>query len=310
MVYNRAVEEVEKILQHGKLTEEQLKELQRNFAQGVMINPPGKGGQKTKPAPILEEKQALHGAGPVQTIGAPEAAPVFKSADDTVSISDSMMTDSTPSKRRRAVDEWSIITLYNDVKHFEQQKVYRDRVADEKMRTRKELQRQIEARRAEKEASKIAERNAAQEQQVKYEQWKVDRQRQEQLRQAKILAERDKEAKELQRMQERKKAQADQDLREQQAMLDDFQRQLAEEKAQKDRQIHAKQAAYQQMLADNANVLERKRLAKEAEREENLRLFQLQIVKYSSWHYVLYLLLLLNSLFYSLSYCTEPEGFY
>mmetsp|Transcript_31867 Transcript_31867/g.76057 ORF Transcript_31867/g.76057 Transcript_31867/m.76057 type:complete len:549 (-) Transcript_31867:62-1708(-) len=286
LVYNRAVEEVDKILQNGKLTEQQLVELQKNFAKGVMINPPMRRGQapskatmKPAPPPIAEDTQVLHGTGQVQDIRPPGTATAAKppAMDDSVSVADSMMTESSPSKRRRAVDEWSIITLYNDVKHYEEQKVHKDRAEHDKKQTRQELQQQMEAKKQEKEARKRADRQAAQEQQAKYEQWKAERQRQDQVRQAKILAERDQEAKELQRMQDRKKLQADRDLKEQQKMLDEFQRQINEEKAAKERQLVQKQAQYQQMLVENAKVLERKRLAKEAEREENIRLFQLQV---------------------------------
>ena len=38
-VYARAVEEVERILQHGKLQEKHLKELQQRFANGIGIEP-------------------------------------------------------------------------------------------------------------------------------------------------------------------------------------------------------------------------------------------------------------------------------
>jgi len=287
LVYNRAVTEVDKILQNGRLTEQQLVELQQNFAKGVMIEPPQRRGpSKHKNSTAAPPTQDIKGTVPIHHAGGgqgdaerpEEAPPASKSVmNDAASVADSTATENSPSKRRRAVDEWSIITLYNDVKHYDEQKNLKDRQAHDKMKTRQELQQQMEARKLEKEARKQAEQKAAQEQQSKYEQWKAERQRQEQLRQAKILAERDKEAQELQRLADLKKARAEQDLREQQAMLDGFQKQIQEEKDAKDRALMEKQKQYQQMLIENSKVLERKRLAKEQEREENLRLFQLQI---------------------------------
>ena len=60
-------------------------------------------------------------------------------------------------------------------------------------------------------------------------------------------------------------------------MLAEFARQIDEEKKAKERETHAKAAAYQQMLKDNAKELERKKAIKEAERQENQRLFEMQI---------------------------------
>jgi hypothetical protein len=62
-----------------------------------------------------------------------------------------------------------------------------------------------------------------------------------------------------------------------QAMLAEFARQIDEEKKAKEREIHAKAAAYQQMLKENAKELERKKAIKDVERQENQRLFELQI---------------------------------
>ena len=60
-------------------------------------------------------------------------------------------------------------------------------------------------------------------------------------------------------------------------MLAEFSRQIAEEKSAKEIEQQVKAAAYQEMLKGNAKVLERKKELKEADRQENLRLFQLQI---------------------------------
>lgn len=60
-------------------------------------------------------------------------------------------------------------------------------------------------------------------------------------------------------------------------MLAEFARQIEEEKRAKDLEMQSKVAAYQEMLKGNAKELERKKAIKEAERQENLRLFELQI---------------------------------
>ena len=60
-------------------------------------------------------------------------------------------------------------------------------------------------------------------------------------------------------------------------MLAEFARQIEEEKRAKELEMQSKVAAYQEMLKGNAKELERKKAIKEADRQENLRLFELQI---------------------------------
>ena len=62
-----------------------------------------------------------------------------------------------------------------------------------------------------------------------------------------------------------------------QAMLAEFARQIDDEKKAKERELHARAAAYQQMLKENAKELERKKAIKDVERQENQRLFELQV---------------------------------
>jgi len=60
-------------------------------------------------------------------------------------------------------------------------------------------------------------------------------------------------------------------------MLSEFARQIDAEKKAKDLETTAKVAAYQEMLKGNAIEQERKKEIKEEERQENIRLFELQI---------------------------------
>lgn len=46
----------------------------------------------------------------------------------------------SPKKAKKHVDEWSVLTLYNDVSHFEEQKAIKTKAAQEKAKTRQMLQ--------------------------------------------------------------------------------------------------------------------------------------------------------------------------
>lgn len=46
----------------------------------------------------------------------------------------------SPKKAKKHVDEWSVLTLYNDVSHFEEQKAIKMKEAQEKAKTRQTLQ--------------------------------------------------------------------------------------------------------------------------------------------------------------------------
>ena len=309
VVYNHAVMEVEKILAHNtRLTEHQLQELQRNFAKGVMINVPNrnihvvgpassKKSYSAKAAKTLAMSRSIGSQGAtsslqldpgesvvppksqeVQTEGvdAHRASPTHTVADSVAETTTSNV-DGGQSKRQRRVDEWSILVLHSDVKHLEEQKVMKEKLAIEKKKTREELQRQMLRKEELKKQKKQEVLEMARMQEEKYLQWKAEQERVFQMKQAKILAEKEYEAKELQRVQKVKQVQAEKDFKEQQAMLAEFQRQIDEEKKAKEMEMQAKAAAYQEMLKGNAKELERKKALKEAERADNQRLFELQI---------------------------------
>ena len=314
VVYNQAVLEVEKILAHNtRLTEEQLQQLQRNFAAGVMINaptrnihtgaqrksrfggkdpkdlrmsmshggsvsvPPGATASMQNPqsrAAMAPQSQGMQTEQrPAHQVRAHSPDPAI--AESTVQTADTV--DGSPSKRRPAVDEWSILVLHNDVKHLEEQKKLRELQAIQKKETRVELQKQMAYKEEQKKLLKNEVYTDARRNEEAYAKWKAQEARTLQMKQARILAEKEYEAKELARVQKAKQAQAEKDYKEQQAMINEFQRQIEAEKKAKELEQKAKAEAYQEMLRGNASVLERKKQLQDAEKAENDRLFRLQM---------------------------------
>lgn len=96
-VYARAVEEVERILQTGKLQEKHLKELQQRFASGMGISE----GGKVVPRPPTTQQQQL---GTAQSKGSDDGAIGHRNAvgdTDEASATDGMFTaNGSPSKRQ------------------------------------------------------------------------------------------------------------------------------------------------------------------------------------------------------------------
>jgi len=149
-IYLKAVEEVEKILTHGRLTDKQLKELQRKFS-------------------------AMDGIPEAETVSKhadPNSYPRRTEMDEDSSYRPqpppTASTQTSPSKRRKQIDEWSVMTLYNDVKHYEEQKKMKEKVKNEQQRTREELAAQIEERKRQKAQAKEQERRVAEDQRKKY----------------------------------------------------------------------------------------------------------------------------------------------
>jgi len=304
IVYNHAVMEVEKILAHNtRLTEQQLQDLQRNFAAGVQINAPNRNihvptkktsySAKAAKGLAMSRSRASDFADTAQATGPASYEPpgvsqgmqterremtAHSPVDTTAdSVHPDESDDGGNSKRQRRVDEWTLLVLHNDVQHLEGQKQLKAKELVEKKKTGEELRRQMLLKEEEKKKKKLEVVEIAQMQQADYMKWKAEQERAAQMKQARILAEKEHEAKELARVQKTKQIQAEKDFKEQQAMLAEFARQIEEEKKAKERESHAKAAAYQQMLKDNAKELDRKKAIKEAERQENQRLFEMQI---------------------------------
>lgn len=152
VVYQRAVEEVDQILRDGKMTEKQMRDLQKKFADTFteptafggtpsagLTAQPSSGGLQPRPpdAPRPE------GQGPTSQANRGPGAPSMPG------------TAGSPSKRRRHVDEWSVIVLQKDAEHLQKDRQDKQKLAAKKVDTRNELNEQIEVRRKAKEAFKV-----------------------------------------------------------------------------------------------------------------------------------------------------------
>jgi len=247
VVYNHAVMEVEKILAHNtRLTEQQLQELQRNFASGVMISEPNRNihvaskrsNYNAKAAKSLAVSRSLGGE---QREKSASAVDMLKATDAKQSqgmqterhdelhsqshtLADSvaepnMSIEGAQSKRQRRVDEWSILVLHSDVKHLEDQKKLKEKQFIDKKKTREELQRQMLTNVEAKKKQKAEVVEIAKMQEASYMQWKSEQERVVQMKQAKIMVEKEYEAKELARVQKMKQADAEKNFKEQQVLF-------------------------------------------------------------------------------------------
>eukprot|EP00960_Hanusia_phi_P048217 758822-Hanusia_phi.AAC.2 len=142
------------------------------------------------------------------------------------------------------------MTLYNDVKHYEEQKKMKEKVKNEQQRTREELAAQIEERKRQKAQAKEQERRVAEDQRKKYEEWQQEMKKVENEKLQKLLEERKKGAVELKMAQERKKMQAERQMKEEAAIIQQFQQeraliQIEEDKRIKERATIEKKAQYE-----------------------------------------------------------------
>mmetsp|Transcript_84174 Transcript_84174/g.136431 ORF Transcript_84174/g.136431 Transcript_84174/m.136431 type:complete len:518 (-) Transcript_84174:175-1728(-) len=275
-VYARAVEEVERILQHGKLQEKHLKELQQRFASGLGISE-GKVGQTSKGALTMHSNM-----GPAQIISDDGAIERHNAAGGTAeedaSTMDGMSTaNGSPSKRQRKVDEWSVMTLYNDVRHYEEQKQLKDKKLQEKAKTRDELLEQMNLRQRLKDDQRASERRAADDQKKRYDAWQQEKDVLQQRKLVKMAEDRSKAAQVRASVENNKRNAADVRLKEEQRTLDAFHEQMEKDKRDKLRQMGEKKQQYEAVLLENAKDLDRKRMIKEKEKEEDARLFQVQL---------------------------------
>ena len=190
----------------------------------------------------------------------------------------SIVTDcSEMCRRQRKVDEWSVMTLYNDVRHYEEQKQLKDKKLQEKAKTREELLSQMNFRQRQKEEAKEAERMAAEEQQERYKAWQQEKETLHQRKLVKMAEEREKAAQVRAMTVQQKKAAAETRLREEQRTLEAFKEQMEQDRLDKQRQAEERKQQYDAVMQENAKDLERKRMLKEKEREDDARLFKVQV---------------------------------
>ncbi len=269
-IYALALQEVTKILSNGKLTEQKLRELQRNFANGV--------AQDSISREIVANITAADtDTADMASNGLAQIAESDTAVHNPKAMSMAREGSKMTSKGKAKLDEWSVLTLYDDVKHLEEvNELKQKRVAD-KARTREELQVQIDKRRREKEAARAAELALAQQQKESYDNWQKEKARSEEHRKAKILEERDSELQVMYQAQMKKKMESEQERMQEMERVRDLEKQLdAEKRAQEQRQVQRK-VQYQQTLVDNQRVLQMKQERSEQERQDDARLFQLQL---------------------------------
>ena len=132
VVYQMALQEVDSILRRGKLTEQELKRLQHRFATEV----PQRLGIKVE---RTEAQLAQSGPGPSKKATGPSGLPP-QPPPPRLNLENMSQTGSnaSPSKLERPVDEWTVMILYNDVQHIEE-----ERKKAEKLRAEKEKTRQV-----------------------------------------------------------------------------------------------------------------------------------------------------------------------
>ncbi|KAJ1493866.1 hypothetical protein T484DRAFT_1928255, partial [Baffinella frigidus] len=277
VVYNLAVLEVDRILQQGKLSEEALVELQRNFAKGAMMAVPGQtrvgqAAQGGAPDPAGMEQNSR-----VRTAAAADGPPQARQMEvpyvdnsDAMSVAASTATAWGAAKavRKSTVDEWSIITLYNDVSHLEEETKKKEKLLAGRSDIRKHLAVQVDARERQKREARQAEVELAKDQVKAYDKWKNDQDVALQKKLDKRLVEREVVQQEQSRVQIRRKQAAEVELKEAKVMIDGFQKEMDSEKAKKEVETLAKHKAYQSMLVENKKNLDLK---------THVKLFQMQI---------------------------------
>ena len=129
VVYQMALQEVDTILRRGKLTEQELKRLQHRFATEV----PQRLGIKVE---RTEAQLAQSGPAPAKKAaasGLPPQPPPPRLNLENMSQTGSNMS---PSKLERPVDEWTVMILYNDVQHIEEERKKAEKIRAEKDKTR------------------------------------------------------------------------------------------------------------------------------------------------------------------------------
>eukprot|EP00960_Hanusia_phi_P049213 759438-Hanusia_phi.AAC.7 len=111
-----------------------------------------------------------------------------------------------------------------------------------------------------------------------YQDWKQEMKEIDLMKQKRILDEKKEEERILKQSIEQKKMRELQEKKEEKALMEEYRRQVELERIEQIRKAQEKAAEYQRMLQEKDVILERKRQAKEHERQENFKLFQLQLV--------------------------------
>ena len=275
----RAAETAKKILKEGKFQDKKLKALQQQFAteQGVATSaaplqphppPPRKSaGAEAKPRGPAEKTS---GAGEGQQSA---HGPVESTADADVAAA----ALGSARKRPAKVDEWTVMNIYSDVTHFEEQKAKRAVDQSFKAHFRDELSQQVMAKKQAKAAQRAKEKEAADEQARRYD---IFLQEKEVQRQRKLMvqAEQRQKARDAKAELDRAKASAAKArLEEERKMIEKYKEQAEQDMRDRQHKVLVKKQQYDQTLLENEKELERKRKVKQMQKEEDERLFALQM---------------------------------
>jgi hypothetical protein len=305
-VYNRAVVEVEKILLKGRLSEKSLKKLQDSFLRADFIGVrkdtlirddsdnknicfhQGIENPKTFPSEAVEKEMYLHSEleglrSETAFVDPDMAAPpdlrrVSRSLTPSASnrISGSKSTVHTAPKGNK-LDAWSLITIHNDMSAAEELKLVNERQTMLKLQTRQHLLEQIQHKVRIKQRQREVAVEEAQEVQRQVDLLRVGKDQEAQIRREKLAVARQLAATEKANSAAQREAAAARRLQEEKLMLTEFQRQIDEEKERKGQAAKSKHQQYLTQQEENGREQERKLAMKQREREDNERLFQLQI---------------------------------
>jgi hypothetical protein len=129
VVYQMALQEVDSILRRGKLTEQELKRLQHRFATEV----PQRLGIKVERTDAQLAQTGPASKKPTGPSGPPPQPPPPRLNLENMSQTGA---NSSPNKLERPVDEWTVMILYNDVQHIEEERKKAEKIRAEKEKTR------------------------------------------------------------------------------------------------------------------------------------------------------------------------------
>jgi len=276
-VYRLAVMEVERILSSGKVTEPALKRLQKKFAlaasRGELPSPSHTVVNDAPAASHAAESQVARSeAPPVPPLGLPESE-VSQSGD----YPKTGTTGHGRSRKQPApVDEWSVITLFNDVRHFEEQKEKNAAIADRKMRQRQLLSQQISERTEGRKRAKDEEKHFYNSQQQQYEAWREEQMKLEEKRLQQAARDRDAAVRSLEEVRDRKRKEKMKQRENEMRELAVMEAELEKERAEKELDRQRVQEQMLQVIEDNKKDQVRRAELKRLAQEEDVRLAKVQ----------------------------------
>ena len=175
------------------------------------------------------------------------------------------------------LDAWSLITIHNDMSAAEELRLVKERQTMLKLQTRQHLLEQIQHKEKVKQRQREVAVEEAQEVQRQIDLLRVGQDQEAQIRREKLAVARQLAVAEKANTTAQHEAAVARRLQEEKLMLTEFQRQIDEEKERKGQAAKNKHQQYLAQQEENERELERKLAMKQREREDNERLFKLQI---------------------------------